>query len=528
MPALRDPDLRAAAALVAATLLAYLPLWQNGFVAFDDPAYASHNAMVLDGLSLRGVAWAFTTNHAANWHPLTWLSLMLDAQLFGAHAAGYHATNLGLHVCNVLLAFYGLRWAQAPRWPSALAAALFAVHPLRVESVAWVAERKDVLCAFFYLLALVAWGGFARGLRWGWGAALASCALALLAKPMAVSLPLALWIVDAWPLRRAVPLRQRLRETLPFFALAAASCAVTLGVQLSSGGTEAWMRPPLWARLAFTPVAYLRYLELTLWPSGLAVLYPHPGASLGASEVLAGVAVLAAISALAIRTRHARQWLAAGWVWFLVTLVPVIGLVHVGFQGIADRYTYLPSLGLSVALGFGAAEFLERLRVPAPARAALALAPLVALALATTRQLGFWRDGIRLYERALAVTADNFAIHVFLANELADAGRRADAIAHFREALRIRPDFPHAHYGLGVTLEEQGQPGAAMEEYRAALDANPDFAEAHFNLANLLGRSGRLGEAADHYRRVLELQPDNAAAKQGLALAERLLRSDQN
>ena len=305
MPARGKPDRRIAAALVLGTLAAYWRIWGNGFVAFDDPEYVSRNPIVLAGLTLRGITWAFSTNAAANWHPLTWLSLMLDAQLFGAHAAGYLATNLCLHVSNVLLVFYGLRWAQAPRGPSSLAAALFALHPLHVESVAWISERKDVLCAFFYLLALVAWGRFARGLR-GRGAALALGSLALLAKPMAVSLPFALWIADAWPLRRGVPFRQRLRETLPFFALAAASCAVTLAVQLSSGGTEAWMRPPLWARLAFTPVAYLRYLELTLWPAGLAVLYPHPGTSLALGEGIAAVGVLLGISAFAFQTRRAR------------------------------------------------------------------------------------------------------------------------------------------------------------------------------------------------------------------------------
>ena len=523
MAARRNPDLWIAAALAAATVAAYAPLWRNGFVAIDDAEYVAQNPLVLAGLTWRGIGWAFSTTAAANWHPLTWLSLMLDAQLFGAHPAGYHATNLLLHAANALLVFLGLRGAQAARGPSALAAALFALHPLRVESVAWVAERKDVLCAFFYLLALVAWGRFARGLRFGWGAALSCGALALLAKPMAVSLPLALWIVDRWPLRRRVPLRRELLETLPFFALAAASCAVTLLVQLSTGGTEAWVRPPLWARVAFTPVAFLRYLELFLWPSGLAVLYPHPGASLAPGEVVAAIGVLLAISAFAVESRRRRPWLFWGWVWFLVTLVPVIGLVHVGFQGIADRYTYLPSLGLSVAVAFGAAELAERLRVPPAARAALAAALLGALALVTAQQLTVWRDGVTLFRHALAVTRDNFAIHAFLANELGREGQRAEAIAEYEAALRIRPDFPHAHYGLGVTYEEQGDVRGAIEQYRAALVANPDFANAHFNLANLLGQSGDFEGAELHYRRAIALDPANEGAKRGLALVQQLL-----
>ena len=524
MAARRNPDLWIAAALAAATVAAYAPLWRNGFVAIDDAEYVAQNPIVLAGLSWHGLAWAFQTNAAANWHPLTWLSLMADAQLFGARPSGYHATSLLLHVANVGLVFFGLRGAQAPRWPSALAAALFALHPLRVESVAWVAERKDVLCAFLYLLALVAWGRFARGLRFGWGAALAFGALALLAKPMAVSLPLALWIVDRWPLRRRLALRREALETLPFFALAAASCAVTLLVQLTSGATEAWMRPPLWARIAFTPVAFLRYLELFLWPSGLAVLYPHPGASLAMGEVVAAVGVLLAITAFAVESRRRRPWLLWGWLWFLVTLVPVIGLVHVGFQGIADRYTYLPSLGLSVAFAFGAAELAERVRVPVAARAALAGVVLAALALVTAQQLTYWRDGVTLLERALAVTRDNFAVQAFLAAELGNDGHRDQAAAHYREALRIRPDFPHAHYGLGVTYEEQGNVRAAIEEYRAALLANPDFANAHFNLANLLGQSGDLEGAEQHYRRALALDPANDGAKRGLALVQQLLQ----
>jgi tetratricopeptide (TPR) repeat protein len=388
-----------------------------------------------------------------------------------------------------------------------------------VESVAWVAERKDVLCAFFYLLALIAWGRFARGLRWGRGAALAACALALLAKPMAVSLPLALWIVDPWPLRRVVPLRQRLRETLPF-ALAAAG-ARHAAVQLSSGGTGAWMtRRAGCARVH--PVAYLRYLELTLWPAKLAVLYP-PGRHSGMGEVVA--ARRRAARDLRVRVPDAARatLLWACWLWFGVTRsLPVIGLVR-RLPGIADRYTYLPSLGLSVALAFGAAECAARLRLPVLARAGIALLALAALAFVTQRQVGYWRDGITLYARALAVTKDNFALHAFLGNELAhDPNRRAEAIEHFYAALRIRPDFPHAHYGLAVTFEEDGRNSDAINEYGAALRANPDFAEAHFNMANLLGQAGQLEQAEKHYRRALELDPDNVGAQQGLALVQKL------
>jgi tetratricopeptide (TPR) repeat protein len=516
-------DLWIAAGLALGTALAFAGVVRCGFVSLDDGEYVTRNAVVLQGLTLQGLSWAATTFQASNWHPLTWLSHMLDVSLFGTWAAGHHATSVALHAASAVLLFLGLARVTGARWPSAFAAGLFAVHPLRVESVAWVAERKDVLCTLLFLLALVLHGRWARGDRRARVWSIVAAALALLAKPMAVTLPFALLIADFWPLRR--PLGAKLlREKWPFLALAAASCAVTLGAQLSTGASEPWFHTPLPARIAFVPVEYLRYLELSFWPSGLAVLYPHPGESLGAAEVIAALAVLAAVTALAVWQARPRPWLLAGWLWFGVTLVPVLGFVHVGFQGIADRYTYIPSIGLSVAVAFGASELAERLRLPVAARAGVTGAVLAALAFLTFRQVAYWRDGVTLYERALAVTENNFAIHAFLADDLAPAGHRAEALAHYREAIRIRPDFPHAHYGLGVTWEEEHRLDDAIAEYRAALRANPDFTAAHFNLATLLGMSGQFDESAAHYRRVLELQPGHAGARQGLAILESLQR----
>jgi protein O-mannosyl-transferase len=508
-------ELWTALGLAAATLAAFEGAARCGFVAFDDEEYVTHNPMVGAGLSWRGLAWAATTFHATNWHPLTWLSHMLDVSLFGTSAAGPHLVSLLWHAASAVLFFLALSRATRELWPAALAAALFALHPLRVESVVWIAERKDVLCTFLYLLAVTLYGRSARR------GALVAHALALLAKPMAVTLPLALLVVDFWPLRRPLD-RNAVRDKLPFAALSAASCAVTLVAQLTTGASEAWMRPPFAARLAFVPVEVLRYLELTFWPSGLAVLYPAPGTSLGAGEVVLALAVVTALTALAVAQRHARPWLLAGWAWFGVTLLPVLGIVHVGFQGIADRYTYVPSLGLSAAVAFAAREAAERLGLPGMARAGVAALVLFALGFATHRQVEYWHDGMTLYERALAVTRDNFVIHEFYANELADAGRRADAYGHYRESLRIRPDFPHGHYALGVMYEEEGRNGEAMAEYREALRINPDFVSAHFNLANLLGQGGQLDEAVSHYQRVLELEPDHRGARQGLALAKQL------
>ena len=508
-------DLWIALGLAALTAVAFEGVARCGFVAFDDEQYVTHNPMVLAGLSWRGLAWAATTFWASNWHPLTWLSHMLDVSLFGTTAAGHHATSLSFHLASAALFFVALARATGERWTAALAAGLFALHPLRVESVVWIAERKDVLCTFFYLLALTLYGRGARG--WSLGAFV----LALLAKPMAVTLPLALFVVDFWPLRRA-PAVRLLREKLPFALLAAASCAITLFAQLTMGASEAWMRPPFWARLAFVPVEYLEYLELSFWPSGLAVLYPAPGTALGLGEVVLALAVTAGVTALAVRERARRPWLLAGWAWFGVTLLPVLGIVHVGFQGVADRYSYVPSLGLCSALAFAAREAADRLRAPTALRAAAAALVLGTLGLATHRQVAYWRDGMTLYERALLVTRDNFVIHEFYANELADLGRRPEAYAHYRESLRIRPDFPHGHYALGVMYEEEGRDAEAMAEYREALRSNPDFVSANFNLANLLGQAGQLDEAVSRYRRVLELEPGHRGAQRGLALAESL------
>jgi protein O-mannosyl-transferase len=519
-------ELWIAVALALLTAAAFEGVARCGFVTIDDQEYISRNPIVQAGLGWQGVRWAFTTFMATNWHPLTWLSLMLDMTLFGPGPLGPHLTSLAFHVASAVVFFLALARVTGRTWTSAFAAALFAVHPLRVESVAWLSERKDVLCTFFYLLTLVAYGRFTRGHRGSYGWALGFMVLALLAKPMAVTLPLALLVLDFWPLRRPLD-RARIVEKLPFAALALASSVITLIAQLTMGASEPWMRPPFWIRVAFVPVEYLRYLELLVWPSGLAVLYPHPWLSLGMGEVVLAVVVLAGVSALALRARAARPWLLAGWTWFLVTLVPVLGLVHVGFQGIADRYTYVPSLGLSVTAAYALAELADRLRAPVAARVAVTAAWIGALAFLTHRQVTFWHDGWTLYGRALDVTKDNFVIHEFLASDLADAGRRAEAYAHVRESIRIRPDFPHARYALGVLYEEDHQDAQAMQEYRETIRIDPEFARAHFNLANLLGTSGQLEEAVDEYHRALALEPQNAGAKQGLAMAESLLRQGQ-
>ncbi len=511
-----------AAGLVLLVLLAYEPLRHAGFVGLDDPQYVTRNPHVLAGLRPASLGWAFTSGSVANWHPLAWISHMLDVELYGARPFGHHASSVLLHAANAVLLFIVLRRMTGALWRSAAVAALFALHPARVESVAWIAERKDVLCALFWLLGMLGWARYAERpsvARYGW-VALAH-GLALLAKPMAVTFPFALVLLDYWPLRRARPLGRLLAEKLPLFALSLGSSVVTYLVQRAGGSAEAWAVFPLPVRLAHAPVAYLRQLGKLLWPDDLGPLYPHPGMALGAGEVAVACAALAAITLATLALARRRPFALVGWLWFLGTLVPVIGIVQVGYQGFADRYTYLPSIGIWLALVWLAAEGLER----APRAAAIALCALVLGALVgmTRAQIVYWRDGVTLLERALAVTRENFAAHSMLAGELADAGRLEPAVEHYREALRIRPGFPFASYGLGVTLEEQGKTDEAIARYREALRADPRLVPAHFNLANLLGRAGELEQAVRHYRRALELEPGHRGAHQGLAVALGLL-----
>ncbi len=451
----------ALAALVAAV---YAPVRHFDFVQLDDPAYVTENPRVLRGLTLDGAAWALTTGHAANWHPVTWLSHMLDVELFGVAAGPHHLTNLLLHAANTLLLFGLLLRMTGALWRSAFVAALFGIHPLHVESVAWVAERKDVLSTLFWLLTTWAYVAYVRARAprrtVAYVLALLLFAVGLMAKPMLVTLPFTLLLLDWWPLGRwdaATPPRSSLwplvREKIPFFALAAASSVATFVVQQRGGAVSAVGSEPSALRLQNALVSAVAYLRDMVWPAGLTMIYPFPS-SIPAWHVAAACLVVGGVSFAAWRLARSHPFLAVGWLWYLGTLVPVLGLVRVGLQARADRYTYVPLIGVFIALAWGGAALAGRVRLRLPGRpalqsaalAVLAAAVVLALALAARQQVGYWKDNVTLWTRATVLTLhmDEYEAHMSLGATLADQGRTDEALRHFAEAVRLRPDSAEA------------------------------------------------------------------------------------
>ncbi len=499
-------------ALFFGTLLLFSRGLRHDFVDYDDPDYVTRNPHVQAGLTAATVRWAFTTGTAGNWHPLTWLSHALDWQLFGPNAHGHHAVSIFWHALNAALVFAVLRQLTGACWTSALCAALFAWHPLRVESVAWVAERKDVLCAFFGLLTLWAFARFAEASAGGNGKAKRFYALALLAfalglmsKPMLVTLPFVMALLDVWPLRRfSVP---TILEKIPFVALSAAACVVTYFAQRHAGAMADTAAPS--DRLANAVVAVGDYLRDFFWPCGLAIGYPKP-AHWPVERVVLATLFVAWLTVLAVWQRRRRPFLLVGWLWFLGMLVPVIGLVQVGQQARADRYTYLPVLGLQLALLWTARDLVTL--APRWRRASLAVAAfvLVAGAARTWDQLGVWRNSRTLYEHALAVTKNNYLAHSYLGAWLFNENRLEKARAHFERSLAIKPDYAVAHDRLGLVLERLGQPDEALTHYERAFALRPDDLLPHLHLANALAGLGRDEQALTHYQKVLALNPELA------------------
>ncbi len=519
-------------AVFAVVLAVFLSALRNGFINLDDGIYVTGNPHVQAGLTAEGFRWAFHTFDSANWHPVTWLSLMLDAQLFGTEAWGFHLTSAVLHAVNAALVFILLHRLTGAVWRSVLVAAFFGLHPLRVESVAWVAERKDVLSTLFGLLSLlayVAWkrpaGADGRRRRWMYGALSGvALALGLMSKPMLVTLPCVMLLLDFWPLQRTdlTPARvwPLVREKWPFFLLAAGGAASTWVAQASLGAMGNASAYPLASRLANALEAYAAYLGKTFWPAELAVVYPFR-IEHGAGSVAAAAVLLAVLTAGAFWSRRNHPYLLIGWLWFVGTLVPVIGLVQVGGQAMADRYTYLPSIGLLLALVWGAAAFVTGRRGLRRAVAALAAAAAVVLAVLTVRQIALWKDSETLFRHTLAVTKDNYFAHNALALALAgQEGRRAEAIEQFRAAVRVVPGLPEARLQLAAALAEAG-PEALPEciaEYRMATRLDPRDADAHFGLALALLRSeDGMEEAVAALRRTIALRPAQADARFALA-----------
>lgn len=521
-----------ALALAVATVALFAPARNFTFINFDDNVFVFANDQVSRGFTWEGVKWAFLSADIDYWRPLSWLSHMIDVELFGLRPGWHHLTSVVIHAANAALLFLALRRLTARHFPSLLVAALFAWHPLHVESVAWIAERKDVLCAFFWFLGLWCYAGYAKEpSRRGFAAVVVCFALGLMSKPMILTFPFLLLLLDVWPLRRAEftgdwrqfasrfgPL---VLEKIPLFALMTLATAATYIAQRDVGAMMAEEVHPLAARLANAPVSYARYLGLAIWPVDLAILYPMPGAW-AAWQVGGALALLAAVTWGCARRLAQQPWMAVGWFWFLGTLVPVIGLVQVGEQSIANRYTYVPLIGLFIALAWSLDALRARLPGGSRGLAMLAAVVLVLCATGTRQELSHWRDGITIFEQAVRVTRDNYVAMTNLGNNLARTGQQQRAIDLYQQALKVSPASAETHYNLASSLADTGQPQTAEKHYREALRARPSHAMAHNNLANLISDQGRNAEAIPLYEASLKLKPGNVAARFnfGITLAD--------
>ncbi len=500
--------------LAVAVLAVYQGVASHAFVDLDTRAYLTENPRVLRGLSWSGVRWAFTTFHAANWHPLTWLSHMLDVELFGLRPAGHHLENVLLHAANACLVFLLFRSLTGADGRSLTVAAFFALHPLHVESVAWIVERKDLLAALFGLSSLLAWTAWTR--RGGaalYLAALASFAAGLLCKPTIVTWPFVLLLLDAWPLERArLGTRRLLAEKLPWFALSIAGSVVTLLAQSAGGAVRSLESLPIGSRLANAILAYGAYLAKTFWPADLSYHYAHAAAGASSGRIVLAGLLLAIVTVLAVRSARRAPWLAFGWFFFLGTLVPVIGIVQVGWQGLADRYTYLPSIGVFVAAIWTAGAWIESRPALRPLAPEVAGAVALALGVCARIQTGYWKDTETLCAHAIDVDPRNFAAHDLLGVTYLDRGDLARAEAEFRAAKDIEPSDFVARESLGRTLERAGEHEAAETEFRELAARAPDRAEPRLDVARSLAARGRSVEALAEVDAALRIDPSLAPA----------------
>ena len=505
-------------ALVVLTCAVYAGVVGHSYVNLDDDVYVLNNPWVREGISWATVRWAFGTVHEAYWIPLTWLSLALDCRVFGLDAGAHLVENVVLHATDAVLLYALLVAMTGAVGRSAWVAALFALHPLHVESVAWVSQRKDVLSTLFWMLTTLAYVRYARRPSLGrYAAVVLPFTLGLLAKPMLVTLPATLLLLDWWPLgRRDRSVTALVAEKLPLFALSLVASAVTIWTQQGAGAVPALTSIPVGDRVATALTNYALYLGKLVWPTNLAVFYPlRPS-----DDALAAPAalLLGLISVLAVLLARRAPYVLVGWLWYLVTLLPVIGFLQVGGQQIADRYTYLPSIGIFVLAAWGAVDLVEHRGRPLRYALAAAAALLVVVAaLLTHRQVPYWQDSITLFTRATAVTTRNFLAENNLGEALAAAGRREEAAAHYAEAVRIHPGYAPARNNHGISLAEQGRYAEAEQEFRAALARNPRLAMAASNLGTTRARLGDYEDALVHYRRAIDLEPANGVAYEGMA-----------
>ncbi len=504
-------------ALLIVTAGVYLSVRQHDFVGFDDDVYVLDNPYLRDGLSLKGLRWAATAVHASTWQPVVWLSFMLDAEVYGIDPAGFHMTNVGLHLLNVLLVAVVLARVTGQPWCAASVAALFALHPVHVESVAWVAERKDVLSTVCWWLSVAAYASWVREphRRGRYAVLLGVYMVGLMAKPMLVSLPVLLILMDWWPMRRWEGWRRQCREKWPLLVPAILSSAIAVHVQHAGGSLLPMDAVPWWGRVGNALVCPWRYVGNLVWPRHLAVLYPHPG-TWSLVPVALSLTALAATLYAAWRARARRPWLWFGCVWFLVALLPVSGLVQIGWHAMADRFMYVPAIGLYVALVWTVAACGAD---PARRRVAvgLGLVTLVALAACSRRQISFWESSTVLFQRAVDVTADNWMMENSLGAALERAGRFAEAEPHIRRSIAIKPDRYRAYYNLGCLAVRRGNHDLAEQAFRDAIERHPGHIKSRHNLSVVLAARARLPEAVDAARALLAREPGHVPAMNNLA-----------
>jgi cytochrome c-type biogenesis protein CcmH/NrfG len=511
----------------------YNPVNQHPFVNYDDPGYVIDNAHVHAGLSWETICWAFTTTEQANWHPLTWISHALDYQLFHSNPAGHHFDSLLIQSLSAVVLFLILVYGTGRTGASFFVAALFALHPINVESVAWIAERKNVLSTLFFFLNLGAYGWYAAARSWQRYLLVSIFfAMGLMAKPMVITLPCVLLLLDYWPLRRwgKTPVGKLFIEKLPLFALSAGSAAMTMSAQQAGGAMRSTVQFSLGTRLANATVAYATYLWKMIWPTRLAPMYPHPGESLAIWQILISIAVLAGITAL-VFIRRDKRYLAVGWFWFLGTLVPVIGLVQVGDQAMADRYAYIPLVGIFAMISFGVADLADAKKLGLAPRVIAAVCVVAALSCLTYRQLGYWSSSYELWSHTLAITQNNFVAEDNMGGALLLLGKPDEAHEHFEAAARINPHDPMSHSNLGAYLQEHNQLRQAVDQYESAIRMTSDpalLASIYGNLGAAYRDLGEDAKALDSYDEALRLNPNQFNAYLGLGrLLERQGKLDE-
>ena len=529
--------------LVLTILVVFRQVVNYDFTNYDDDNYVTENHHVQHGLTLANVIWAYTSFKPSYWMPITWLSFMLDFELYGLNPSGYHLTNLFLHIANALLLFLIFKRMTGAVWKSAFIAALFALHPLNVESVAWVAERKNVLSTFFWMLTILTYIYYvARPSLKRYMLIPLTFAFGLMAKPMVVTLPFVLLLLDYWPLERFQPDQwlsrnhlprsksysapgQRTRtlhlvlEKTPLFVLAVIVSVMAFLVQQGSGAAKSTEQYPLTDRIVNALVSYVNYIGKMIWPKNLAVFYPHPGNNWALWQVGGAFLLLVFVSILVLRTARRHPYFVVGWLWYLGTMVPVIGLVQSGDQGMADRFTYVPLIGLFIMITWGASELVKTWRHRRMILAVTASTLLLTFAICSSLQVRHWKNNITLFTHALNATENNFLAHHNLGSAIARQGRYEEATAHFMETLRISPKHVKAHYNLALALAKQGRLDEAIAHYSDALRLRPDYPEALNGLGVALARQGKLKDAIAHFTAALQVKPDYAPARGNLDLA---------